>query len=449
MDQVERFTEPFVGSSKDEDETSDQHLATALQSVDFKRSVSNINDELWQFRVGLMWLGLQQLSATHLVFSWILFLAFSILIPLCSIWMVVCHDCKKSEKHPFKALVQISESGLSVIGFLCLSGFLRTYGLRKMLFLDQIGKESAQVQHGYQDQLQDSFRLLLKVLLPCFMVELIHKIMWFTRASVQIPLISNELAKKVIMCFLMMVSWLYRAAVFLLMCVLFRLICTLQILRFKGFYKLLESSYAQTTHCSLILKEHMRIRDQLIIMSHRFRIFLLSSLITITLSQIVSLFIITARPGAVTFPEIGDLAVCSATQLIGFVLCLHGAAKITHTAHRIVSFVSRWHAVSCCMESSSNNSIEGSPILHVESHEDLEAACNSVSVAGEVPRTAIKYNPRTYFKRQALVSYFQHCKGSITIYGFAVDRGSIYGIFVLELSLLLWTLGKTIGVGPQ
>lgn len=416
------------------------------------RTVSNINDELWQFRLGLFWLGLEQLTVTRVVLSWVFFLLFAFIIPLCSFFFVVCPHCKESQEHPFEKTVQISESALCVIAFLCLCSFLRTYGLRRMLFLDQIGKESAEVQDGYQKQLHDAFGLLLKVLLPCFVVELAHKILWFSHASVDIPFISNRLAKNIVMCFLLMLSWVYRAANFLLMCVLFKLTCSLQILRFKGFYKLLES----TPDHSAILKEHIRIREQLVIMSHRFRLFLLSSLLTVTLSQFASLFIVTAHSGAVSFSKVGDLAVCSATQLIGFVFCLRGAAKISHTAQRIVSFVSSWHAVASCIEppfDASNNNVEGVlsnhtfPILHVESNDDLEAACNNtMSGAGQRP---MKSNMRSYFKRQALVTYFQHCKGSITIYGFPVDRGFIYGIFVLELSLMLWTLGKTILVRPN
>lgn len=33
-------------------------------------------------------------------------------------------------------------------------------------------------------------------------------------------------------------------------------------------------------------------------------------------------------------------------QLTGLVLCLHGAAKITHRAQRFVSIVSQWHALA-------------------------------------------------------------------------------------------------------
>ena len=47
------------------------------------------------------------------------------------------------------------------------------------------------------------------------------------------------------------------------------------------------------------------------------------------------------------------------------------------------------------------------------------------------------------------VTYFQHCKGCITIYGFEVDHGFLYGLFVLDLSLMLWTVWKTILVMPD
>jgi len=37
--------------------------------------------------------------------------------------------------------------------------------------------------------------------------------------------------------------------------------------------------------------------------------------------------------------------ICSAVQLCGFVLCLTGAARITHRAQGIVSIAAKWHMV--------------------------------------------------------------------------------------------------------
>jgi hypothetical protein len=50
------------------------------------------------------------------------------------------------------------------------------------------------------------------------------------------------------------------------------------------------------------------------------------------------------------FRSTGDLAVCCVLQLVGFTICLHSAAKITHMAQRIVSVVSQWHALESCDE---------------------------------------------------------------------------------------------------
>jgi hypothetical protein len=43
-----------------------------------------------------------------------------------------------------------------------------------------------------------------------------------------------------------------------------------------------------------------------------------------------------------------NLQVCSVVQLTGLMLCLNGAAKITHRAQRIIGIVSQWHALATC-----------------------------------------------------------------------------------------------------
>lgn len=76
--------------------------------------------------------------------------------------------------------------------------------------------------------------------------------------------------------------------------------------------------------------------------SHRFRLFLIFALFTITLSQLSSLFQILLSARTLNF-RAGDL---SLVQLTGLVLCLQGAAKITHKAQHIVASVSKWHAMA-------------------------------------------------------------------------------------------------------
>jgi hypothetical protein len=40
--------------------------------------------------------------------------------------------------------------------------------------------------------------------------------------------------------------------------------------------------------------------------------------------------------------------VSSVVQVVGLILCLHAAAKISHRAQNIASLASRWHALATC-----------------------------------------------------------------------------------------------------
>lgn len=346
--------------------------------------------------------------------------------------------------------MQISESALAIISFACLSHNLRKFGLRSFLFLDQISEESSEVQNGYTAELSKAFRLLALILLPSFLVELVHQVWWFNYASAQLPFIQSSAAKNTLMCSIVMVSWLYKTAAFLLPCILFRLMCYLQNLRFEGYTKMLQSS----SEVPVILSEHMRLRLQLNIISHRYRMFIVLSLVTVTVSQFAFLLMITATTGSVNFFKAGDLAVCSAVQLIGFVICLHGAARITHRAQRVVSIVSKWHAMSTCqlymMTGSDNDASNSKAVDWVESERLLGAECDSdldstLSVFWNY-NEKINNDVASFQMRQALVLYLQHDQAGVSLYGYLLDRSFIYALASVELSLVLFILGLTIGI---
>lgn len=44
------------------------------------------------------------------------------------------------------------------------------------------------------------------------------------------------------------------------------------------------------------------------------------------------------------------------------------------------------------------------------------------------------------------VIYFENNGAGISVYGFMLDRTSLNTIFMIEMSLVLWLLGKTIGI---
>lgn len=105
------------------------------------------------------------------------------------------------------------------------------------------------------------------------------------------------------------------------------------------------------------------------------------------------------------------MQVCSLVQLTGLVLCLKGAAKITHKAQRIVAIVSKWHALATCSPSALNDhSSQGSGLTYGPAHphlnrgsssEDLEASGREWNSLEE----ELAHDLEAYQKRQALGNF--------------------------------------------
>lgn len=419
----------------------------SLLHKNYKRLKSSRQDELRQFRTSLRCWGLDQSTKLNIVFSWFVFIIFTLVIPVLSSILVTCPGCKAKHSYAYDKIVQIPESTLAAIAFLYLSRHVRRYGLRQFLFLDQICDDMPKVQEGYTKELDSSFKLLSWILLPSFLVELLHNILWFTSVTVTIPYVHGRILSNSIMFAAVLISWLYRTGVFLLLCVLFRLTCHLQILRFEGYKKFLEE-YSSDVH--VLLKEHMRIRHQLFVTSHRFRMFILASLLTISISQLIALVLMLTAASGINFINAGDLVVCSAVQLTGFFLCLVGAARITHRAQGIVSIATRWHSLSTCTshgayysskaglpDSLGQESSTINPFSRSESDSDSESS----EVFFMFPS---KDAVAAFQMRQSFVLYLQHNSGGITLFGFVLDRGLLHTLFAFEFSLVMWILSKAI-----
>ena len=104
----------------------------------------------------------------------------------------------------------------------------------------------------------------------------------------------------------------------------------------------------------------------------------------------------------------------SIVELVGIILCLHAAAKISHRAQGIGSVASRWHALVTC--SSNDSSQLGTP---TSSGGNLEAAFPAGTLPinySESDLESMNYVPMptniqlasymsTYHKRQAFGMY--------------------------------------------
>ncbi|MBA0699480.1 hypothetical protein Goari_001111, partial [Gossypium aridum] len=143
-----------------------------------------------------------------------------------------------------------------------------------------------------------------------------------------------------------------------------------------------------------VLSEHLRIRRHLRIISHRYRAFIICCLILITGSQFTSLLITTKATSALNFYKAGELAIP-----------MHRVTRDRRLETRLLQ-CQHEHNSSICVELLDDIGLFHSWLM--------------------------------------TVTYFENNRAGITIYGFVLDRSTLHTIFGLELSLVLWLLGKTI-----
>ncbi|KAL3519402.1 hypothetical protein ACH5RR_017551 [Cinchona calisaya] len=434
----------------EEDET--EVLLSKYKSLPAENSFHEANIELKNFRSSLAWFFLDQSNLWRAGLSWSLFFLLTIAVPLVSHFVFACSNCDEDHRIPFDSIVQISLSVFATLSFVSLSSFTRKYGLRKFLFLDKLSDDSEKVRQGYTLKIHRSMKILSAFVLPCFLADSVYKIWWLASGGIQIPYFYNVYLSHMIVCILLLSSWLYRTSISFLVCVLFRLICFLQILRLEDFARV----FKKDSDVASILLEHLRIRRNLRIISHRFRRFILCSLILVTASQFVSLLVTTESSSTVNIFTAGELALCSITLVTGLFICLRSAAKITHKGQSVTSLAAKWHV--CSTINSFNDFDDETPTAHITPDQAVCANLNAYydntddeegDGDDEIDNTNLVpiLHTISYQKRQALVTYFEHNRAGITVYGFMLDRSWLHTIFAVQLSLTLWILNKTIGIG--
>ncbi|CAK7354364.1 unnamed protein product [Dovyalis caffra] len=394
------FSGPHVTFSDESNRSDPQANVPLLLQRSCARSKSLLFDELCNFRMSLKWCALDHSSSIGRFVSYFIFIFLTIVFPIVSsISIRVPSSAPADYPISYDKVVQIPESALALIAFYTLFRFFRRYRLRHLLFLDDLEEDSLFVRRGYSRELDKAFRYLACILFPSFFVEVVHKVIFFCTVKISLPqnISPGYVPLSSIIFVLVLASWVYRTGVFLLVCVLFRLTCELQILRFEGLHKLFEGCESDA---GVIFREHVRIKKQLSLTSHRYRFFIISCLFTITVSQFGALLLILGFDTEKNFFNSGDLVICSAVQLSGFFLCLLGAARITHRAQGIVSIATRWHMT---VTSASSRIEPGKD--HVPAEADGTLASNagdSESDSSDIFVAVSSQDPYSFQTRQAL-----------------------------------------------
>uniref|UniRef100_A0A1J3ENK6 Uncharacterized protein n=1 Tax=Noccaea caerulescens TaxID=107243 RepID=A0A1J3ENK6_NOCCA len=391
-------------------------------------------------------LGFNQSSTQSLVLSWIVFLAIGLVLPVTVLELGHCLDCERYQYKSFELNIVISQACLAGVSLLCVSHNLRKHGIRKFLFVDQLSGRMGRLKAQYIQQISNSVKLLAFWSLPCFALKAVREMIRMLYVPHDQPWLSVAILLSMIL------SWTYLSTIFLAASAMFHLVCNLQVIHFEDYAKLLDAE----SEISLFIYEHIRLRYYLSKISHRFRIFLLLQFLVVTVSQFTTLFQTTAYSGRITYINGGDFAVSAVVQVVGIILCLHAATKISHRAQAIASVASRWHAIMSCSPTDSTQ-IRTSPSgVHLEATTNLpvsfpmshsESDVESMDRYMRMPSNnhfPSYMSMSSYHKRQAFVLYLQMNPGGITIFGWTVDRHLINTIFFIELSLVTFVLGKTV-----
>lgn len=403
---------------------------------------TQLNHSLHRLETFIRIFGFCQYSALSITLSWLVFLLLGVALPLSIIELSYCSDCEKYQIKNFELEILISESLVAAISLLFISHNLRKYGVRKFLFVDRHHGHMTQFLEEYIQKINGFFRLLAVWLLPCFLLKTVRDVIRMVYAH------NDSWWQSVATLFASLVSWTYSTTIFLSGSALFNLVCNLQIIHFENYGKLLE----RDLDVSVYIEEHIRLKHNLSKISHRFRIYLVLELLVVTASQFVALLETTGNPDIINFINGGDFAVSSIVELVGLIICLHSAAKISYRSLSLAAISSRWHALVTCNPndvsqrgiSSNGGNLEAAipasslPINYSES--DLE----SIDYFPVPTNTQMASYISMYHKRQAFVMYMQSNLGGATIYGWTIDRPLISTVFFLEFSLVLFVLGKTI-----
>ncbi|XP_022142566.1 uncharacterized protein LOC111012648 [Momordica charantia] len=286
--------------------------------------------------------------------------------------------------------------------------------------------------------------LICFFLLPCFTAEAAYKVWWYVSAANQIPYYGNNMyISYITSCALELCSWLYRTSIFFFVCILFRLVCRLQMVCLEDFGR----AFHRETEVGAILRQHLGLRRTLRIVSHRFRVFMLLSLVLVTASQFISLLMTTRSNAHVNLSKAGQLALCSVSLVTGIFICLRSAAKITHKAQSITCLAAKWHvaAIINTFDDLDGETPTAARVMStiVSNSDDEYEDDDDLDDAKLMPVFA---HTISFQKRQALVVYLRNNKAGITVYGFMVDRTWLKSIFAIELALVLWLLNKTVGI---
>ncbi|KAG4989989.1 hypothetical protein JHK84_032544 [Glycine max] len=393
---------PFLNSNSNQ-----SHQHQPQENNNDYETQTPLDDVLASLEVLLTLLSFNQSSLLSFTVSWTTFAVVGVVAPLLALQV---YDTDKNQIKGFEIGIVAFQTCLAAVSLICLSHNLQKYGLNRCAYF------------GNVTLFKGSIRLIILWVLSCFLLKTAREIthLAFVEHGSLWPSIAVLLA--------LIVSWTYVSAISLSACVLFHLVCSLQLVHFDDYRKLLQREY----DALVFMEEHIRLRFQLSKISHRFRIYLLLQFLVVTASQFVTLLPVSGFGGALTFISGGDFAVFTLVKVVGIIIVLHAATKISLRAQGIVSLASRWHALVTCTSDpsklrycASTGSLEAAKHLNSIFLDYSESDLDSSDYIVVPSNTQLASYMSSHHKRQAFVMYLQTNAGGISIFGWTVDRSLV------------------------
>ncbi|MBA0634755.1 hypothetical protein Godav_029621 [Gossypium davidsonii] len=385
--------------------------------------------ELRSFRLGLNWFCLDQSNLWKVSLSWSFFFVLAIGVPIISHYVLLCSNCDEKHRRPYDAVVQLSLSSFAAVSFISLSSWARKYGIRKFLFLDKLCDVSDKVRKGYAEELQN---LVVR-----------HR---------------SEPNS---------VPWQHVRERHHCVCVAVGVVALSNIHFHPGLHLLptyLSSPNTPTRRlCSSFSKGNRSAfdigrtpQDKKKSSDHKSPVPLIP-FVVIGVGHCKSVLCFAHdNSNYYRFKYLrgwrtSGKPLCSISLVTGLFICLRSATKITHRAQAITGLAAKWHV--CATINSFDEADGETPMAQIVSPQmypvDVDWESDEEDEGDDLDNTKlvpIFAHTVSFQKRQALVTYLEHNRAGITVYGFMVDRTGIHTIFGIELALLLWLLNKTIGI---
>ncbi|CAA0830130.1 Protein of unknown function (DUF3537 [Striga hermonthica] len=175
-------------------------------------------------------------------------------------FLVYGRGCEKGQIKSFEIDIVISQACLAASSLICLLHNLRKYGVRKFLFVDRYSGYVERFSGQYVQKISESMRTLVLWVLACCLLKTVREIVRFSYVH------HGTWWQSAVISLAFVLSWTYVTTIILSSCILFYVVCNLQIIHFDDYGKLLE----REPNIVVLLQEHARLRFYLSKISHSF-----------------------------------------------------------------------------------------------------------------------------------------------------------------------------------